>query len=647
MEVLFIKDTILPTTTLTSDFLGQIDNVTELSLIEDGITEIAEGAFCQISNLTQLDLTRNTITPTPNMFECLESLLVLELPSNGITELPEDVFKPLKNLRVLQLWGNRLKTLPAKIFEPLSDLRLLELTANQLEVLPSGVFDALVNLQQLSLNYNKIKLVPSGLFATTLNLKKVRWGGNVGLQLAENTFANLEKLESVSLVANGLVVIPESLFKNSANVQSVSLSRNRLETIPVGLLHGLTKLKTLDLSHNRIKNLEDGSFDSLKSLETLFLEDNQISVLSRQLFDALFELRTLRLDYNRLATLPNFISQRNLKALNASHNQIKFDENMFGVSPLNQCPALEELDLSFNEIDYFDSDFMIILVQLRMLDLSFNRIESIQVDMLERMDTHERRINLSNNNITYVDFEQAEIMARLQGNIDTISSNSYNTVVLLATNPIACDCNAYDLWRYYNYKLDPKVPTLVTILKDEVRCANTDYLIAEIPPKYFTCNLEDIVTGFECPENCTCNWIPDGKEIVYNCANATLQTPPPIKFPPEMLKFDALEVDLKYNQLKTGPTPDTEGYTNVTRLLLSHNEIERLDWLPPRLEVLKLDYNYLSGLNYSVMKSLNGSSSLKSLTLDHNPWTCSCSALNLTKFVLHRVKQVSVFIFKL
>lgn len=583
MEVLTVNEGIFPK--ITRDFLRNLENVTALNLIRNGIYHIEDDAFCELPHLVQLDLTRNALSLTPNTFNCLEDLMALELPSNGIIELQEGVFGQLKKLRVLHLWGNRLKTLPPKIFENLTDLALLELSANQLESLPQGIFDSLINLKQLNLNYNAIKIAPADLFVATVNLQKIRWDANVGLKLHENAFANLKKLETISLVGNEFVDIPGGLFRNSTNIQSISLAKNRLETIPESLFEGLEQLKSLDLSQNRIEHFEGRCFGTLKSLQTLLLQQNRISNLSRQLFDDLFELHQLRLDHNKITTLPNFINQKNLRVLSASHNNISFEDNLLGASPLNQCTNLEELDLSFNKITKFEDDFMIILVQLRLLDLSFNDIESINVNLFQRMDTHERRINLSNNKISFIDFSQAEIMARLQEGLDIMSSNLYNTVISIANNPITCDCNAYDLWRYYNGKFDPRVPTMVTILKEEVRCITTDYLIAEIPPEFFTCALKEILVDFTCPYNCTCNWIPHGKQIIYNCANSGLKTIPQINFPDVMIDFNELEVDLKWNQLKTGPTEDSQGYANVTRLLLSHNEIERVDWVPSRLEV--------------------------------------------------------------
>lgn len=588
VQVLSVNDGHLQNSKVTKNVLSDLANVTNLSLVSIGIQTIDDDAFCETPLLTHLDLTRNNITLTSSTFDCLPDLLILELASNAITELPEGVFKQLKKLRVLQLWSNHLKTLNHNIFNGLSELALLELSNNQLEELASGVFDSLIGLKQLNLNNNRLKVVPDNLFSATINLQKIRWDSNKGLQLQENAFSNLAKLETISLSENGLVSLPERIFLNSTSLLSVNFARNRIRTLPETLLDGLDKLKSLDLSVNQLESLEKATFKSLKSLESLFLQNNKLQNINKELFDNLSGLRLLRLDYNQIATLPMLNNLYHLKSLNVSHNKIYFEENSLGVTPLNPCTELEELDLSHNEIAEFEEDFEIVLVKLKLLDLSFNRLTHVEVKGLQRMDTHERRINLANNNITIIDFSDAELMAKLQDRLDIMSSNLFNTVVCISNNPIACDCRNYDLFKYYHDRLDPRVPTMVTILKEDVYCASSDYLVAKLPAQSFTCDLSEVVNGFECPQNCSCEWRPFNNGIAFNCANANLATLPKVELPDDVIHFEQLEVDLKLNKLKSGPSRNDSGYENVTRLLLSHNEIEYLEWLPPRLEVCKV-----------------------------------------------------------
>lgn len=579
-----MDDGLLHNPTVTSNFLKGLSKVTNLSLPSNGITTIEEDALCELPLLTQLDLVRNNITLTSHVFDCSHELLLLDLATTGLTELPEGVFDQLKKLRVLQLWGNRLKTLKPGVFHALGRLASLELSNNQLESLPAGVFDGLVSLVQLNLGNNKIKTVPPHLFSATVQLQKVRWDANEGLVLHEDTFSNLTKLETVTLSGNGLGSVPERLFLNSTNIQTVNLAKNRLTAIPEKLFYGLEKLKTLDLSHNQLEEIKNTTFNSLKALESLFLQNNKLREISKNLFYYLYELVVLRLDYNEISTLPMFVDQKKLKIFNASHNRISYESNSLGLTPLNQCVELEEVDLSHNQLTDFSDDFENVLSKLRLVDLSFNRITSMEVYRFQRMDSDERRINLSNNSITVVNFSLAEPFAQLQDN-DMFSSNLYSTVVSISNNPIACDCTNYDLSRYYHDLLDPRVLTMITILKEDVRCANSDLLVAELPPEAFTCDLKQKDRNFPCPRNCSCEWRPYEEGIALDCANGGLEAVPQLEFSEYMVGLRQLEVDLRGNRLKSGPKKEDSGYERVTRLLLSHNEIERVDWIPPKLEV--------------------------------------------------------------
>ncbi|XP_025828876.1 protein toll-like [Agrilus planipennis] len=74
------------------------------------------------------------------------------------------------------------------------------------------------------------------------------------------------------------------------------------------------------------------------------------------------------------------------------------------------------------------------------------------------------------------------------------------------------------------------------------------------------------------------------------------------------------------------------GYEKTTRLVLSNNKIQEIKWLPPNIQVLHFDHNNISFLSYDILKQLN-ESTVKNISLDHNPWRCDCDAVNLTNFL--------------
>ena len=125
-----------------------------------------------------------------------DSLDVLYLDINHLSELPEDVFDNLTNLGYLNLGNNGLGELPAGVFDNLSKLEHLYLgfrwehnipdaavyPENTLDEddLSAGVLGNLSKLRKLSLSDNNLSTLPDGLFTGLTSLANVNLIGNPG-----------------------------------------------------------------------------------------------------------------------------------------------------------------------------------------------------------------------------------------------------------------------------------------------------------------------------------------------------------------------------------------------------------------------------------------------------------------------------------
>ncbi|XP_044259086.1 protein toll-like [Tribolium madens] len=107
---------------------------------------------------------------------------------------------------------------------------------------------------------------------------------------------------------------------------------------------------------------------------------------------------------------------------------------------------------------------------------------------------------------------------------------------------------------------------------------------------------------------------------------------PPLDF--NWTNFSQIEVHLEDNELEM---VNLTGYHNVTKLFLSRNHLKELSWVPPNIQVLHLDHNNITRLNYDTIQVLNSTN----LTLDHNPWICDCGTENLTSFIRSHFRQVN------
>jgi Leucine-rich repeat (LRR) protein len=84
------------------------------------------------------------------------NLIYLSLDDNAIESLSEGAFAGLTQLKELYLSNNNLAYLPSKIFNGLSNLQILELSWNNLLSLSEGIFNGLTKLEALDLSHNNL-----------------------------------------------------------------------------------------------------------------------------------------------------------------------------------------------------------------------------------------------------------------------------------------------------------------------------------------------------------------------------------------------------------------------------------------------------------------------------------------------------------
>jgi Leucine-rich repeat (LRR) protein len=107
--------------------------------------------------LTQLSLTNNGISDIKKgAFNGLDMLEVLRLSANHLTELEIGTFENLNNLTSLSLSNNKLTSITPGVFKGLNNLESLDLSSNQLaDIFDVTVFDDLPNLRILDISENK------------------------------------------------------------------------------------------------------------------------------------------------------------------------------------------------------------------------------------------------------------------------------------------------------------------------------------------------------------------------------------------------------------------------------------------------------------------------------------------------------------
>lgn len=166
----------------------------------------------------------------------------LDLPS-GLTSFPREIFDLADTLEVLNLTNNRLSELPQDLGR-LRRLRILFCSANEFTELPA-VLGECENLRMIGFKSNRIEAVPESAFPPSL-----RW-----LILTDNRIRRLPAsigrcgaLQKLMLAGNHLEDLPEEMAACTI-LELVRLAANRFQSLPAWLL-SLPRLSWLAVSGN-------------------------------------------------------------------------------------------------------------------------------------------------------------------------------------------------------------------------------------------------------------------------------------------------------------------------------------------------------------------------------------------------------------
>lgn len=376
----------------------------------------------KLDSLTILDISRNRIEKLPDLSKISPQLNILDASYNLISEIPE---LPTTICR-LYFGHNRIQKI-SKSIEKYDKLYMMNLQfncVNTIESLP-------LSLQTLVLTFNDLKEIPDTIDAPDL----------ISVSLTNNKLIHLPKficnqIFDYSFYRNKLIDIDLSCL--CENISTLDLSNNQIEKVP-SQLFTFSKLFYLDLSNNKIQYLSERIIAS--SLITLNISRNPIKKLPDGFpapIECLYasfcgltefpeswsdacELIDLNLSGNKLTEIPMIMS---LLYLNASHNNFtvfpylppsiqKVDLSFNHIKDFHdnfEYSALEELNISNNEISTFSPQGGIYLPNLQNLDVSCNplncelpffskmtRLVAINADQLSTDLYNSDNINSSSN----------------------------------------------------------------------------------------------------------------------------------------------------------------------------------------------------------------------------------------------------------
>jgi Protein tyrosine and serine/threonine kinase/Leucine rich repeat len=203
---------------------GQLRGITRLDL-SCGLTEFPPKIFDLADSLEILNLSDNALTDLPDDFPRLHKLRVIFCSNNRFTHVPE-VLGRCPQLTMVGFKANQIHTLSANALPPA--LRWLILTDNQLTSLPDEL-GRCTQLQKLMLSGNRLTTLPASMSACTA-LELVRIASNQFRALPE-WLLYLPKLSWLAYADNPFCAELEAdvLARQAAQLRHISWQDLRLK----------------------------------------------------------------------------------------------------------------------------------------------------------------------------------------------------------------------------------------------------------------------------------------------------------------------------------------------------------------------------------------------------------------------------------
>ena len=172
-----------------------LENISDLNLMSN---QVDFSEITGFKNLEKLNLSDNKISNIEGI-ENLSKLNKLELNFNEINEIPDNLNK-LQSLEILDLTGNKLSEISKGISE-LKNLKVLNLSINKINSIKEPL-DKLINLETLVLSENKIEKIDKELYKLK-NLKKLDFQRNKINEIPDD-LNKLNHLETLVILSNNL-----------------------------------------------------------------------------------------------------------------------------------------------------------------------------------------------------------------------------------------------------------------------------------------------------------------------------------------------------------------------------------------------------------------------------------------------------------
>ncbi|XP_030570181.1 insulin-like growth factor-binding protein complex acid labile subunit [Drosophila novamexicana] len=293
----------------------------------------------------------------------------------------------------------------------------------------------LSHVQQLQLQRAGFSMLPQ--------LQQLNISGCALEQLLDTHFAANARLQLLDASHNQLTTLTKHLFGKLRTLIYANFTHNSLTHFE---LPHMPMLQQLQLDHNQLINF---SLGACPHLEQLSLNGNQLDQLNATSFRELPGLVDLQLGENTLKTIDKdtFQPLRQLRSLNLSHNELDaLRPQVFG-SAMGQLVALQQLDLSGNNIRLlFDNQFRM-LGKLQLLNISHNSISSLSAAHFAGLQTL-RKLYLQSNDIleikpdTFAGLDDLDTLDLSHNNLEYLDEKAFGSRAMSRLRKLNLNANS-------------------------------------------------------------------------------------------------------------------------------------------------------------------------------------------------------------
>jgi Leucine rich repeat len=193
--------------TVESNIFTHMNNLTNLQLIKNEISHIAEDAFDDLKKLKDLDLSYNKLeTLSSKLFYSLSCLEGLYLDHNNITKLGQHLLEKNLGLTHISIQINQLKTLHEDFFNSTTKLQSVSLQKNQINVLSSKLFENKEFLERVDLRGNVCVNVTFSIKFESEKMKQ-HFDSNCTSRFINESSSDCDKDSNSSLISSGKIII--------------------------------------------------------------------------------------------------------------------------------------------------------------------------------------------------------------------------------------------------------------------------------------------------------------------------------------------------------------------------------------------------------------------------------------------------------